>query len=502
MEGGGLGDGSSSAVDPVNRPHYGPSTCSVCGVVKANSLAMRRHTMFSHPHLSRNHNRRLPPRQLGPDPGLSPEPLPPTPGTPSPPMPPTAGTPSPPLSPTRPPSPIPPSLAGLFDMAGSEGADDGLLATYLSDWGAQQAAATRQASSAAAPRSAAARPPSRGDVPRHEEPVEALGGSCVSTEARAHYERVGDARRCEPALEQRPRAKPGLFNTPILTELQSLVHDIGGSGASLADQTRIFKFLVKYDEAIAESMKAGVNGGSCAVPAAGGPTTSDGTPAGGVSTNTGTAASGGSSSSGMAASGGYTNNGAKAGATPTNNGVEAGAASTDSHTASGTAFINTSTAAGAEPPRTTDNPGAPFRITHVFRSANAFRNALRDDLDNAVLAAGWKKCKMVQGGVEYVAYFRCALAVALGALRGAGQVQMRRNDDEVGDRREHPIDGEAFKEHQAAIDAISGGLGFVLGVYVYSDASLLSWSGGKSRPLSSFIRFCVHCVSCCLVLFL
>ena len=121
--------------------------------------------------------------------------------------------------------------------------------------------------------------------------------------------------------------------------------------------------------------------------------------------------------------------------------------------------------------------GSPF-ISDVFKTANALRNALRDDIDDAVLKAGWKKCTMTQGGVKYAAFFQSAMDVALRVLRDAGRVQLRRDAAEVGDRREHPIDGEAFQAHQDAIDSISGGSGFVLGIYVYSDATLLSWSGG------------------------
>lgn len=94
---------------------------------------------------------------------------------------------------------------------------------------------------------------------------------------------------------------------------------------------------------------------------------------------------------------------------------------------------------------------------------------------------------MMQGGVKYVAFFRSAMDVAMRVLRDAVKVQLRRDASEVGDRREHPIDGEAFQAHQDSIDSISGGKGFVLGIYVYSDATLLSWSGGT---LLLFLYFC------------
>jgi len=121
--------------------------------------------------------------------------------------------------------------------------------------------------------------------------------------------------------------------------------------------------------------------------------------------------------------------------------------------------------------------GTPFN-KGSFKTANALRRALRDGLDEAVLQAGWKKCALTQGGVEYVTFFRSAMEVALRVLRDAGRVQLGRDAAEVGDWREHPVDGEAFQAHQDVVASIFCGKGFVLGVYLYSDATLLSWSGG------------------------
>jgi len=64
------------------------------------------------------------------------------------------------------------------------------------------------------------------------------------------------------------------------------------------------------------------------------------------------------------------------------------------------------------------------------------------------------------------------MVVAMGVLRDAGRVQLRRDDAEVRDRREHLIDAEAFQAHQSATDSISGGKSFELGFFVYSDATL------------------------------
>eukprot|EP00168_Porphyra_purpurea_P006993 TRINITY_DN1859_c0_g1_i14.p1 TRINITY_DN1859_c0_g1~~TRINITY_DN1859_c0_g1_i14.p1 ORF type:complete len:234 (-),score=52.13 TRINITY_DN1859_c0_g1_i14:248-949(-) len=101
-------------------------------------------------------------------------------------------------------------------------------------------------------------------------------------------------------------------------------------------------------------------------------------------------------------------------------------------------------------------------IGGVFSSATAFRNAIRDDLDDAILSAGWKKCSLVQGGVTHVTYFRSAFNTALDALRDARVVQLRRDDGEVGDRRQAPMDSEVFRAHQDAIDATTVKKAFAL----------------------------------------
>jgi len=231
---------------------------------------------------------------------------------------------------------------------------------------------------------AAAKPPLGG----HD--VEVLGSdaharSSVCTEAQAEYERIGDAKRCQPAVEARPHCKPGLFNTPALRLMQEFIHEANGSGLSTTFQTKFYEMMAKWD-------------------------------------------------------------------------------------------------GSADDKRPT---GRANKIKDHFPSANAFRNAVRDDLDEAVLSAGWKRCAMVQGGVRYVSFFRSALHVAVQALCNAQKVQLRRDNTEVGDRRESPMDGEAFKAHQDAIDNVTVEKAFVLGVYVYSDASLLSWSGGTCEAGSA-----------------
>jgi len=191
------------------------------------------------------------------------------------------------------------------------------------------------------------------------------------------------------------------------------------------------------------------------------------------------------------------NTGASLGGLVGNTGASVGRSVSDAGASAGCPAANTG--ASAQGSATAKPAGIRFKITDVFKSSNAFRNALRDDLDDAVLAAGCQKCTLTQGGVQYVAFSRSVLDVAMRAFRGAGKVQLRRDDIEVGNRREHPMDGDAFKAHQEAVDAISDGHGFVLGVYVYSDATLLSWSGGRlCRNLGVWcdvsVLVCIGCV--------
>jgi len=358
---------------------YGPSTCSECGVTKGNPAALRRHTLVRHRHLGRNANRRLPPQQKGPDPLLG-----------------AAGAPvAAPAVDLDTPLPPPPVLTATIhgepatgtDTAGAVGlchvtpettglydTNADALLLQLADLAAEKASQTDPD----AP-SGAAKPPPSGRAAKEPGGVAHVFSS-VSTEARAEYERIGDIKRCSPAVEARPHCKPGKFNTPALRLVQEFVHDANGSGLSTAFQTKLYNLIAAWDGSAADGMQP---------------------------------------------------------------------------------------------------PAVPNKIKNHFSSANAFRNAVRDDLDDAVLSAGWRKCTMLQGGVRYVSFFRSGLQVALDALRCANKVQLRRDDVAVGDRRESPIDGEAFKAHQDAVDSVTAERAFVLGAYVYSDASLLSWSGGK-----------------------
>ena len=133
-------------------------------------------------------------------------------------------------------------------------------------------------------------------------------------------------------------------------------------------------------------------------------------------------------------------------------------------------------------------PGMPIDDKHkqpirdAFGSVNAFKDSMRDDVDDAALGAGWKKCTLVVDGERYVALFRPVLDVVLGMLNAGKTVRLWSGENGPApptEQRESPLDGDAFRKNEEALmEEKRDGKCFVLGLHVFSDASQLSWSGG------------------------
>lgn len=126
----------------------------------------------------------------------------------------------------------------------------------------------------------------------------------------------------------------------------------------------------------------------------------------------------------------------------------------------------------------------------VFPTVTSFTNALRDDLHEAVLDAGWKKLRLQEGGTMHEAYFRPVLDVVTGQLRRCGD-GVRLWSGETGpapptNSRETPIDGDAFRLCEEQVVAAHGASSFVMGIHMYSDSSQLSWSGGTCFLVCGF----------------
>jgi len=129
-----------------------------------------------------------------------------------------------------------------------------------------------------------------------------------------------------------------------------------------------------------------------------------------------------------------------------------------------------------------EDEGHHATLRQAFPSAKSFKNALRDDLDDAALNAGWKKVKLVEGGVTYEAYFRDVLEVIRSLIKSKGNnIRLWSGGAEPAppsDRRESPMDGDAFKMCEELVMSNSEELACVLGLHVFSDSSQVSWSGG------------------------
>jgi len=134
--------------------------------------------------------------------------------------------------------------------------------------------------------------------------------------------------------------------------------------------------------------------------------------------------------------------------------------------------------------------GQDVPVTDTFKSAEAFKQAVEDDLDEAVLKAGWRSCAMEEDGVTVKAYFRPALDLILALLR-TRKVRLWSGEGAPAppsDRRETPMDGDAFRLCEAEVGKIPG-RNCVLGLHLFSDSSQLSWCGGKC----SFSLFGLAC---------
>ena len=129
-----------------------------------------------------------------------------------------------------------------------------------------------------------------------------------------------------------------------------------------------------------------------------------------------------------------------------------------------------------------EDAGHHATLRGTFPSVTAFKDALRDDLDDAALGAGWKKVKLVEGGVTYEAYFRDVLQVIRKLIkRKNSSIQLWSGPlgpAPLEDKRETPMDGEAFKLCEQLVTGNTEEVACVLGLHVYSDRSQLSCSGG------------------------
>jgi len=133
-------------------------------------------------------------------------------------------------------------------------------------------------------------------------------------------------------------------------------------------------------------------------------------------------------------------------------------------------------------------PGMPVDDGHflgirdTFQSKTSFKNALKDDIDDAADDEGWLTADLEEGGETYQTSFRPALELGLRRLRDARKVKLWSGGSRPApptNRREGPMDGDAFRQCEAEAIKETDENSFVLGFHGFSDASRLSSSGGK-----------------------
>lgn len=143
-------------------------------------------------------------------------------------------------------------------------------------------------------------------------------------------------------------------------------------------------------------------------------------------------------------------------------------------------------------------PADDLSLRGVFPTPTSFVNALRDDIDDVVLGAGWMKLRVKEGGAVYETYYRSVLDVVVrDLLDNVSSVSLWSGETGPAsptNRRESPMDGDAFRLCETEVVGAHGARSFVLGLHLYSDASQLSWSGGMfallvSAHVSCGVRF-------------
>lgn len=118
-------------------------------------------------------------------------------------------------------------------------------------------------------------------------------------------------------------------------------------------------------------------------------------------------------------------------------------------------------------------------LRNVFPSSNAFKDAIRDDVDDALVDGGWCKCTMDVDGVSVTSYLCSGLDVMLGALCDAKDVRFWSGESGPAPptaMRETAFEGEAFRKNEEDVFRRHGPNSFFLGINVYSDACHISTS--------------------------
>ena len=148
------------------------------------------------------------------------------------------------------------------------------------------------------------------------------------------------------------------------------------------------------------------------------------------------------------------------------------------------------TSSRGEDPRAEEAPGGGSsdgsdamqgELGRAFPSKSSFAAAVRDEQRRVLSRLRWDETPIEVEGVRYLFYSRDLLLVALDLLQNAGHVQLWGEALGVGPDgsrlRSDMLDSDLFLTEERQVRRIHGSISFVLGVQLFIDEAVVSWSG-------------------------
>jgi len=241
----------------------------------------------------------------------------------------------------------------------------------------------------------------------------------VAARIRAYYEAMPEAGKTRRLVPPSVGRMPSRFNTPVLRDALKFALSAGGSGLSQADQISYLSVLVQVEDGARHRRHVRRRGVSRA-----------------------TRASATVSAAHVAVEG-----------------------------------VTASYGSGSS----SDDDGG--EISRAFPNKTSFVAAVREEQRRVLSKLCWDETPLEVEGVKYKFYSRDLLLAALDLLMNAGHIQLwgeKLGDGADGTRlREDMMDSDLFLTEELIVRQRHGSLSFVLGVQLFVDEAVVSWSGAQ-----------------------
>jgi len=120
-------------------------------------------------------------------------------------------------------------------------------------------------------------------------------------------------------------------------------------------------------------------------------------------------------------------------------------------------------------------------LARAFPTHHSFVAALRGEQRRVLSKLGWEETPLVVEGVSFVFYSRDLLSTVLDLLKNAGHLQLWGEQLGIGSDgtrlRAEMMDSDVFLTEEASFRRLHGLLSFVLGVQLFIEEAVVSWSG-------------------------